>query len=276
VKGNHSQPRETVHLDGALCYLEQNSILEKLGIAFHKHYRVLICLACGSAYPPADIVGHLRNQHSVKAKDEEASYILSTPETLGVIDSQSVPLPASSGPPVEGIKVVDGFRCCFCDYAAVSKRTITDHFSVHKGEHSLASVEARSRPAKLQAFWAVIHKVYFEVNPSLAHLSASSIWATYLSEEALKPTEEIPAVPAVRPTEVPLLLKHTQWHTLLGDRIKDRVQREKLIKMVTLSTEGENCLGKLADLCFKYLKAGAQAAKGSSDIVLMMMESFPV
>jgi hypothetical protein len=156
-----------MHLDEALCYLEQNNILEKLGIAFHKHYRVLIYLTYGLAYLPADIVGHLQNQHLIKTKEEEISYIFFTPETLSIIDSQSVSLSASSSLPVEGIKVIDGFQCCFCDYAAVSKQTMTDHFSIHKSKHSLASVEARSCPVKLQAFWTVIHKVYFEVNSSI-------------------------------------------------------------------------------------------------------------
>jgi hypothetical protein len=275
--GDHSQPRAVEHLDGDISYLETNDTLKRLGIAFHKHYRVLICLACGLAHLPADVVGHLRKKHCIKASDREASYILSTPDTLGAITNPgSLCLPASSGPPVEGLDITNGFRCSFCDYAAGSKTTMDGHFSVHRDEHSSVPMEARSRPAKVQVFWAVTNRVFFEVQPGLAKTSASSIWATYLSEEASKPPEELVAVPALRPTEVPLLLKHTQWHTLLGDRIKDRVRREALLRMATLPRKGDGPLGTLQELCFKYFKAVAKAARTANDVVLMMMESFPV
>jgi hypothetical protein len=261
-----------------VSYLHQNDILERLGVVFHKHYRVLICLACGAAYLPADILGHLRNSHNIKANDQEVSFIHSAPETLGVVtDSGSVPLPASCGPPVEGLKKPqEGFRCCFCDYAVLKKRPMLDHFIIHRDEHSLAPVETRSRPAKVQAFWATINRVFFEVEPSLGDISSDSIWASYLSEEALRPAEELPAVPAIRPTEVPHLLKHTQWHTLLGDRIRDRTQREKLLRMVIFPKRGEGCLSVLPELCLRYFRAAVRLAQTAEEIVLMMIESFPV
>jgi hypothetical protein len=270
---------ETAPLDGATSYLHNDEVLNALGLRFHKHFKILICLECSFSYTPDELPTHLK-RHKMKLTPEQKAYISSSPKTLGVRKEPGVKLlPTPCGPPVEGLLSQQGHRCKFCHYASVSSRTMMDHHSkAHKDTHPDIPVTSRSRKAVVQTFRQSTNRVYFEVQPALVNVPSTSAWGAFVKEEELKSAEdaELAAVPALRATEVPLLLKHTQWHTQLGDRIKDRKDRAVLLDMTALPTESDRGLGLLKNISAAYLKMAAQVGRDSDKYVLQMLQEFPV
>jgi hypothetical protein len=101
---------------------------------YDNHYRVLICLKCGSAIIPGKsaIVRHLR-KHNIKGEslkllsNQFSGYDLAQPHDLVS--------PRHGGPPIAGLHIQDGYSCTICcSYRTLNKEIMHRHMSL---EHKL-------------------------------------------------------------------------------------------------------------------------------------------
>jgi hypothetical protein len=231
-----------------------------------------IHMSCNFAWIADELPGHLRDAHQIKLSAAEKELMTVASEKLGALtDKAQVVLPGRLGPPVEGLLTQSGWRCQSCLYAAVSKQTAINHSYEHKDNGSAGA--DRIMEATVQVFWKNTHKVYFVVEPELATKSTESIWACWLRDQSDSGTAT--AAP-IRGTQIPQLLRHTNWHIHLGVKATDVQQRKHLLAMTQVPKRSETGLGALHQCAADYLLEVRNISLGCSSYVLKALKCYPV
>jgi hypothetical protein len=212
------------------------------------------------------MAGHLHKQHGIIVKPEDKLSLESFSETLGIVnDPTKGPLPANHGPPVELVRVMDGFHCGVdgCQYAAGAKTTLSNHRLTNHPSFGNQQV----LDVKVQALFSGVEKAYFIVNPALRSQSAAGAFHTLMT----KVLPEIPPLQAQVPLqgrEILPLHRVTGWWDILGDHILSRDTRQAVINLVSAPMgQEEQALSKLPSLCENYLFEAQTLAKNSPYVV---------
>jgi hypothetical protein len=200
--------------------------------------RLLVCTKCQQGVIPTSVITHA-NSHNIKllsADKQNLQTVINNSTFLA--DSTEIPSPNPPCPPIEGIKVQNGFACNLCDYCATAVQTIRNHFSViHKD--TLGSTNNNSKPAQVQAFFMRRPK-YFAVTLSLRGLKEDDLFTKYLQQCAPEIDRLRILNPPLNANEVPPLLKVTQWHEHLKNYTGNRDNVRKLLELTKLPTSKED------------------------------------
>jgi Orsellinic acid/F9775 biosynthesis cluster protein D len=127
--------------------------------------RLIVCTKCRHGIIPTSLITHstLHNIKLLPADKQNLQTIINNSTFLD--DSIEIATPNPPCPPIEEIRLQDGFACELCRYCSPKAETMRNHFSKdHKGV--LGFAKANSKPAKVQALFARRPK-YFAVTPSL-------------------------------------------------------------------------------------------------------------
>lgn len=256
-QSSHPQSTDSlppVYLDGSMSYLETNKIFDFLGLRYHTHFKVLLCV-CGTALLPEACITHVKH-HGVKLIDTSQIDFDHAVAALDVATTTSmVQVPPPGGPPVEILTVIKNGHCCnVCNYCSPKKKSLNNHWYATHGKERTLAPELRYHMGAIQSFFIVLGDHYFEVNPTLTQLPADDIFAIYMRDEVSKFTP-FPATLPTHPNEVPPLLQVTQWHVHLAAYTEDYRKRDALRSLVTLPSHSTPTgIGHLGDVAFEYLK----------------------
>ncbi|KAH6658764.1 hypothetical protein F5X68DRAFT_117759, partial [Plectosphaerella plurivora] len=92
-------------------------------------YRVLLCKLCRYAVRPGGrIERHFRDKHTVKGN--LLKEVVFRFGDAALEDPGTVRLPADGSAAVEGIPVLNGFRCTRCRYLSQSRNNVIYHWTV--------------------------------------------------------------------------------------------------------------------------------------------------
>jgi hypothetical protein len=261
-------------LDGLVFYLKQDPVLSKFGTVFHQHFQVIICTGCSWAWTPEDLPGHLRSEHHFQITPTDREDIKKAALDLGALgDKKLLTVPKPGGPPVEGLLMQAGWKCHACHYCSKSKSVARNHSRKHSQQ--LVDISNRVSPATVQAFWKTTHKVFFAVDPELQQQPSQSIWGFWLQEKKDR-SQEVDSAPPIRATEIPQLLRHTGWHTHLGDRLWKVTERKKLLALATLPKKSQRGIGAIQQCALDYLLAVREIASNCDSYVMKALHSYPV
>jgi hypothetical protein len=237
LEGEASSDDDEVLAKGSLAIIP----LHQLGIL--PPIKIIACTKCLHGILPSSALSHAL-EHKINLSKVEKQNIKQIIESgRFAMYTNDVALPPYPGPPIEGIKIQNGFICKLCNFCCPSDQTMVTHFgSMHKGipGHS----KAHSEPASIQAYFAQRPR-YFKVLPILHGQSEDDLFSVYLRQCA-PPIEGLTVLNSpLDPNEVPPLLKVTQWHEHLRVYTADRGKIRKLLELTTLPTSnrGEAWIG---------------------------------
>jgi len=224
-------------------------VLDKLGYFFHSLLRVLICKECEFCVPPSDAPGHAMNFHGVEKKSYDHDEFLRTCADNDIYPTKTVPMPKSSGPPVENIKIVDGYTCLPCGYSSGAKSTMEKH---QRQSHPSSKGDNNTANVKVQSLFVSFGIHYFQVDPALCQLQPYTVPS--IIERYIHSLPKIPPPGAVETErERSVLLSMTNWDTHMEDFRTNPVLHARLKLLKT--TDGPNTAG-LSAVCLDYLKKG--------------------
>ena len=154
----------------------RNSLLTSLGYQYHSLFKTMHCVECEQAVYPEKILLH-PGSHNISIQDldqvqiELKAFPLNHPKDLKDI------LPKSGGPPVEGLKVINGFKCTLCEHSAPTSRAVDNQFLKDHPDTQIP-VDHRHRATQLQSFFPRRFNNFFEVNPALLKVSPNTPFST--------------------------------------------------------------------------------------------------
>jgi hypothetical protein len=238
--------------------------------------KIIACTKCLHGILPSSALSHA-SEHKINLSKVEKQNINDIIKSrCFAMYTNDVALPPYPGPPIEGIKVQNGFICKLCNFCCPSDQTMVTHFgSMHKGipGHS----KAHSEPASIQAYFAQRPK-YFKVVPILHGLNEDDLFSVYL-QQCAPPIEALRVLnPPLDPNEVPPLLKVTQWHEHLGLYTTDREKIRKLLELTTLPTSnrGEAWMGSALRATIEgYMKDVRGMANNASIGIKCLLKECP-
>ncbi|KAK0207795.1 hypothetical protein IW262DRAFT_1469135 [Armillaria fumosa] len=275
-EANYPNPQDNPTLDnpyvkesGSDCIL-LTPTLTRFNLFFHSQYRMIHCRnkigseECNTAQLPYAVAGHLQSKHqyvfTVKAKDDLTAYIMTLKP---VTDPETFVNPKPGLAPVKGLKIEKGFCCKKCSYAVRSLKAMRRHWSNDQKWEvcGIGPEEGRWQEGWVQNFFVVPMR-FFSVEPSSARRSNAGEgdpFAIFLKTVVpVIEKESIQVLPdAIRPREVPPLVKMMEWHLHLADYITDRHKVQNLRTLVEPSLK--RAKGSIPDLIhqavFGYLDA---------------------
>lgn len=125
--------------------------------------QVLLCSQHGACYTRNTCERHLTDKHGVVRKAKKRLLDLLAKEVI-VDKREEAVLPAQGGLPIDGLPVLDGYKCQNCLFLTTGPDEIQRHCSKVHQQTSLKA--AQFKAAKLQTLWAEKKYIqYFEVVP---------------------------------------------------------------------------------------------------------------
>ncbi|KAF2732263.1 hypothetical protein EJ04DRAFT_497248 [Polyplosphaeria fusca] len=134
-------------------------------LQYEAEYGVVICRECQYAIQKSALESHLLKH---KIYRNERQRLVSTLSQLELLEPDEVRLPSPSSGPIDGLPVIDGYRCTIaaCGRLYASTIRIKRHCSEMHGNGQSSDTFSIARPAKLQTFFRGTKIRYFEVtNP---------------------------------------------------------------------------------------------------------------
>src|ERR1700727_3580853 len=122
------------HLDGARSYVTTNDTFDQMGLRYHTHFKILLCVN-GCTVLPDHAITHVEG-HGINVTPILRRSCLDHIDQLELIPDRNISLPLPGGPPVEFLPLIeDGFCCNMCTYCAPSKRSVENHwYKTHPDE----------------------------------------------------------------------------------------------------------------------------------------------
>src|SRR6202047_5150423 len=235
--------------------LRSNTFLAAINCQVHIFFKVLICMVCGSAWPPYALLGHCKKEHpNIKIPSDAPSKLNEIVQDYGIVSE--VCLPEFNGLPVKGLKKHhDGLVCLAdgCSYACLRTRVMAEHWlSCHP--NSIIPKDKRSKVGMIQCFFTVIGTKYFAVNASLEGVDDEGLYATFIRNYL----PSLPPLPMLSPNthrEVPPLLAHTGWNLHLDSFITDEAKRKALVvsALRPFQADKDPVYGQLYGWVFEYM-----------------------
>lgn len=240
------------HLDPHQNYMLSNPVLTRCGVEVHAYFKTMHCVQCSSAFLPASMSRHLKD-HGIQMSKADKLALLDYASANKLRTDHELEVPSRDGPPVQGLKVQDGYACTLCEYAAANHITALTHFSRdHKGEGSRKDGLIAS---KVQNFFLSKHN-YFQVCTIVqVKESESKVIGLFRKELAAKKkaSDFLPTVD--NPKEVPPLLRITGWHEFLEDVLKSKSAVEQITELMLLpNSKDPGPLARVGELVFKYVE----------------------
>ena len=179
-------PAARIQLDGSRSYLVTFEPLDRIGFVAHKALRVLMCRKCLFCFIPNDLMGHAQTCQGASQKSVSSEELWELVEgELFHLDVSSVILPSPRGPPVEGIKRVDGCACSVdpasCAYCCCNPKGMETHVRSHPNRPPRMS-DCYRASVTLQTLFNKFGVTYFEVEPALANVSSGDPLAHILQK----------------------------------------------------------------------------------------------
>ncbi|KAJ8453972.1 hypothetical protein ONZ45_g19490 [Pleurotus djamor] len=243
---------------------------------FHALHRVLLCMSCKIALLPKNLPGHIQKSHKTRLSPATKEAISLDIQKHDISQQSDVVAPPSPGcAPVEGLQLRhNGYACDIdgCTYVSGTLKTMKNH---HGTDHPEYSFFPDRRSVSYQNFFPQAHRLYFEVNPALAHVPRDSFKEAFLRNVApVHITSSTFHVPS-SDDEVPLLVQNMGWF----DRIKPHLGSQKSIAavraLVSLPKPGDP-YQKLTQGFFKYLKNIQTHALQDDLIIRRMLHTYPM
>lgn len=240
--------------------LGTDEFLESIGFRVNMHYNLLICMDCQKTILPSHIAGHLKSSHgfslaSINEKLQE------TVKQYAIYEDTSMPQPPPYTKRVEGLPMTRGLKCKDCDYACGSKETARAHHNAHP----LKTVQFEE--CFVQSYFVGPYpKRYFAVTPPSEPAQEQNLYDVY--KTTIKPT--IPKVELNAPEslrEINPLLKKTEWHLYLGDRMLKPSWRSSIRTLVETATDKEPWSTVISESVDKYLRDVRAMALGSPQLL---------
>ena len=235
--------------------LRSNTFLTAINCQVHIFFKVLICMVCGSAWPPYALLGHCKKEHpNIKIPSDAPSKLNEIVQDYGIVSE--VCLPEFNGLPVEGLKKHPNGLVCLadgCSYACLKTRVMAEHWlSCHP--NSIILKDKRSKVGMIQCFFTVIGTKYFAVNASLEGVDDEGIYATFI-RDYLPSLPPLPMLPPNTHREVPPLLAHTGWNLHLDSFVTDEEKRKALVASALrpFQADKDPVYGQLYGWVFEYM-----------------------
>ncbi|TFK59499.1 hypothetical protein BDN72DRAFT_905787, partial [Pluteus cervinus] len=144
--------------------LVTNDLFNRVGIRFHRQYRVVICTSCHQCILPALVAGHMNKSHNLRVSSDDATQVLAHLMSMDAHkDQASVVPPAEKCPPIELLKVISTDYCCTrCNQGFLSVSSCGPHYSKqHKG-HTVKQ-DLRFTKGFVQTFFEGVGRSFFQV-----------------------------------------------------------------------------------------------------------------
>jgi hypothetical protein len=255
--------------------LLQNDFLVHIDCRFHPMFKVIVCLSCNRAVPPAELRAHVKShfENGYTGKNFFTLRVFSarladTMEEFPVVDTVTDQLnPPPFLPEVEGLECHAGLLCAAegCFYCCSEKKeaggaghssTLDNHYLCHHKALGL-STGKRGTVCVMQRF---NHNTsYFPVkplppsNPALYDLFKEKFVDSW-------PAQDNPSLSIEHDRDVPPLLTMTGWHLHLANFYESKADRESICNFVRLPKETEDygAVPKLVLLYFSVVRDDAQ------------------
>lgn len=265
---------EVAPLDGNRSYLVTDEFLTLKSLRVHSVYKTLHCVSCETAWEPSAMPSHLQS-HGITITKQEQDHFAESLRNFNVISTAAeVKLPASRGPPVECLVIVQKGHCCNeCHYCAPTFGTFKNHWSaVHRDVQIPASISFHH--GFIQNFFKS-HQCWFEVLPALISMPSTDVFDAYLQHQVPKFQSTL-VVPPIHVRETPPMLQVTGWHLHLQEYTRTRASIECIRSLVQVpplrQTQG---LGRLRQIVFDYMTDIRTKAQNSSIGVKSLLMECP-
>ena len=226
-------------------------VLARAGLRIHTEHHIVICVSCGLAWRPTNVIGHIKRAHHVNMNKGDETEIMSSINHHGITDESLVATPTPKMAPVELIRVEqDGFCCNLCQYCCRSRRTFDNHWSSNHRE-PFTNTNERFHKGEIQTFFDPVPVNFFEVSICLQQVPVGSAFDIYVKKEHPTHTAFQPTIP-LKDREIPPFLHVTQWHTHLGEYITNVVTRKALRDIIRLPKKLQQ--DDLHSVVIKYMK----------------------
>jgi hypothetical protein len=123
--------------EGEQMDITNEMVSQEMPITIDQLYNLLVCNECGIGIPLERIEGHLKVFHGIKKKSRDIIVELGLDHEPMTIDEakgwiQSVWVSRA----IQGIPVLEGWKCIECQYAALTFKVMQNHF---RKEHPIIS-----------------------------------------------------------------------------------------------------------------------------------------
>ncbi|KAJ3476007.1 hypothetical protein NLI96_g11455 [Meripilus lineatus] len=266
--------KNTTQLDPSKSYMYQDELLTSLGYRYHTLMRVMQCSICSSGIYPENVDSHYQS-HDITISDLNsvktalAKFTLDSPQ---VVNGR---LPKSTGPPVEGLKTLEGFKCALCDHAAPAFKSVTNRFSKDH-PHSHLATKDKANPATLQNFWNHKNRAFFAVNPSAAPLSSTlTPFDVYLQKNPVQLTTTY-TLPEDEVRNFHPLIGKTGWHDHLRPYMGSSHDIEALVDIAVFPKKDEALLNRIHPYVIAYVTTVGKMGKDACLKIMKMLHQYPL
>lgn len=247
--------------------------MKRLGLGIHKYFRTFHCLNCFTAHLPSSIVNHLKKD-GIPVSQEQATGLEQLALSHKLITSaDDLMLPTPDGPPVEGLKVEEGYRCNLCSFAARAYKTVANHWS--EDHRDSGSSHQGVLTAKVQNFFPRKHH-FFSVKEVAKVDPTDSLFDLHMRTDVAEMEASTYVAPPSTPAEVPPLLKLTGWHTHLEAHIGDKIRIAAVRNLVKpMPPKDDSPLGRVAAVVDQYMTEICNQAEESDINVRCCLMEYP-
>jgi Orsellinic acid/F9775 biosynthesis cluster protein D len=198
--------------------------------------QILVCEECESGFTPDSVISHVAG-HGIKLSKTEKFQLTGHISSLTNLKSRSeeIPCPAPKSPPIDLLKIEQGYSCKLCSYCCKEYGTMRMHISkTHRdasGTHASNSIGVSVQSYFLQ------RPKFFSVEPLITGLETNDLFRLYLDQVAPEIEASRVLLPAATEKEVPPLLRITQWHEHLAPYLGDQDKVKEIRELVTPPTK---------------------------------------
>lgn len=252
----------------------KNSFLTALGYQYHSEFKTMHCMECEMAIPIKQLTAHPAT-HKIKLLNVSNTQKQLDAYVLNDIQEVNRLIPLSGGPPVQGLKVISGFKCTQCHYTAVSERGVQSQFLKDHPQLAKMPTHQRSIPAQIQHFFNQKTSTYFTVNPELQQLPLDSPYAIYLRNPITIKSSTITS-PSKGTQDLHPLTVMTGWYYHVEPYMGNKRTILELVTLCALPGAQEPHLKDLGTHVTAFLHKCFVLAKQSSELILQMLEQYPM
>jgi Orsellinic acid/F9775 biosynthesis cluster protein D len=247
-----------------------SNITEYIPVCIDTLYNVIICKECSIGLPVEWVTKHLMDNHGIEMSMERIKQELGLEhDAMTVEEAKDWIKNIWVGTAVEGIPVMEGFRCVRCEYSGISMQVMRNHFSK---EHKGTKVSEHIQRCKVQlVFKGQLHK-YIQIEEP-EEMERDEIrdpeWATAVNMEFEKSMANVKAASGKGNVNLRLMnvfIAKMRWDVLVED-----MDLEEIVKMTSMPTINRS-LHKLILCGRRYIhKTCDELDKGSIIVKRLLM-----
>ncbi|KAI0069806.1 hypothetical protein K474DRAFT_1713899 [Panus rudis PR-1116 ss-1] len=258
--------------------LRDHEFLKAVDCFYHVDHHVLICHSCEKAITPKDLFGHMHDTHALTfPKENFRDAFNDFMEEYFVPADTKVPTPAPMGPPVEGLKIIEGLLCSMegCGFACANVKHMKNHMA--KKHHTSAATH-QPLDCSMQTFFHPVGTKYFAVNANTLMIADQPdiVFNLFLSHAQQTLANIVPA-PIRSKEDLPLLIHFTGWEDRVADIRNSKVECRQLLELMDLPKYPEDgYLGYIPGVVKQYYQEGITQVKSTWQMVRRMLYQYPM